>query len=50
MVLIVWLSSLGTVGFDTLDVKSIGLLLADFAVCGRRPALASAQGLDPKAL
>ena len=38
------------VGFDALYVNTIGLLLADFALCGERPALASAQGLDPKAL
>ena len=31
-------------------LQLLDLLITDFAVCGRRPALAGAQGLDPKAL
>ena len=38
------------VAFDALDVRIFELLAADFALCGERPALAGAQGLDPKAL
>ena len=39
-----------SVGLMPFMLELLGLLLADFALCGERPALASAQGLDPKAL